>query len=542
MGLTNMLKHGAEHHTGVQDAIIRNLEACDQLTKITRTSLGPNGMNKLIINHLEKLIVTADSATILKEMEVQHPAAKMLVLAAHMQEQEVGDGTNLVVTFGGEALHCAEDLLRKGLKPAEIVSGYALAQKKVKEILDNMPCEKVKDMRDISEVTKVLEIVLGSKNVLKSLAGIVAEACIMCCPDNTKGFNVGNVRVAKALGAGMSGTHLVKGLVMVGQVHGSITRVENAKVAVFSVGLDIEATDSKGTVLIKDADHLKTYNKTEEESMEAIVKEIADAGVTVAVFGSGISEIALHFLERYKIMVCKVTSKFELRRLCQATGATAMVRVGKPTAEEMGAVDICEEKELGQTRIVVFKNEGADKNPVSTIVLRASSQNILEDQERAINDGVNVYRALCRDNRLVVGGGACEIQLSAKLQEYADTLPGLEQYAVRAYGEAFEVIPRSLASNAGHKATELIADLYAAHSRGEVNSGVSVNVEGDVPIMDMAAAGVYDCLSAKQTALQLVSHTCMDVLRVDQIIMARPAGGPKMKGPNKNWDKDPVFG
>merc|ERR1719199_706712 len=204
----------------------------------------------------------------------------------------------------------------------------------------------------------------------------------MCCPERQQAFNVGNVRVAKALGAGMSGTHLVKGLVMVGQVHGSITKTDAAKIAVFSVGLDIEATDTKGTVLIKDADHLKEYNKTEESSMEALVKEIADSGVNVCVFGSGISEIALHFLERYKIMVCKVTSKFELRRLCQATGATAMVRVGRPTAEEMGNCDVVEEKELGQTRIVVFRNEENEKNTVSTIVLRASSSNILEDQER----------------------------------------------------------------------------------------------------------------------------------------------------------------
>merc|ERR1712159_449927 len=181
-----------------------------------------------------------------------------------------------------------------------------------------------------------------------SLARVVAESCIMCCPARQEAFNVGNVRVAKALGSGMSGSHLVKGLVMVGNVQGTIAKVENAKVAVFSVGLDIEATDTKGTVLINDADHLKTYNKSEEDAMEAIVKEIADAGINVCVFGSGISEIALHFLERYNIMVCKVTSKFELRRLCSATGATAMVRVGRPTAEETGSVDICEEKELGQ--------------------------------------------------------------------------------------------------------------------------------------------------------------------------------------------------
>merc|ERR1712188_34728 len=179
-GLPGMLKHGAEHHTGIQDAIIRNLEACQQLTAITRTSLGPNGMNKLIINHLEKLIVTTDSATILKEMEVQHPAAKMLVLAAHMQEQEIGDGTNLVVTFGGEALHKAEYLLRKGLKPAEIVTGYGMAQRKVLAELEGLSTTSIKDVRDLDEVTKMLGCVMGTKNVLGSLAKIVAEACIMC--------------------------------------------------------------------------------------------------------------------------------------------------------------------------------------------------------------------------------------------------------------------------------------------------------------------------------------------------------------------------
>jgi T-complex protein 1 subunit theta len=329
---------------------------------------------------------------------------------------------------------------------------------------------------------------------------------------------------------------------MVGTVQGTITKVENAKVAVFSVGLDTEATDTKGTVLIEDADHLKNYNKSEEDAMEQLVSEIASSGVNVCIFGSGISEIALHFLERAKMMVCKVNSKFELRRLCQATGATAMVRVGRPTPEEMGACDLAEQQELGQTQIVVFKNEGEEANPVSTIVLRASSQNILEDQERAINDGVNVYRSLCRDPRLLPGGGSSEIELAKELTAYADTLPGLEQYAVRAYGQAFEVIPRSLGQNAGHKTTELISDLYNAHAKGEAAAGVGMNVDDDAALVDMSAAGVWDCFVAKESALRLVSSTCMDVLRVDQIIMARPAGGPKMKGPNKNWDKDPVFG
>merc|ERR1711939_754248 len=318
-------------------------------------------------------------------------------------------------------------------------TGYNMAQRKALEILPTLSTVSVQNVRDSDETTKVLETVLGSKNVLNSLARIVADACIQCCPENPKAFNVGNVRVAKALGAGMSSTHLVQGLVMVGNVNGNITKVEGAKVAVYSVGLDIEATDTKGTVLIQDADQLKSYNKSEEDAMEAVVAEMSEAGVNVAVFGSGISEIAQHFLERYGIMVCKVLSKFELRRLCQATGATAMVRVGRPTPEELGACDICEEKELGQTQIVTFSNASGSSNSICTVVLRASSQNILEDQERAINDGVNVYRALCRDNRLLPGGGSSEIELAKQLASFADTLPGLEQYAVRAYAKAFEV-------------------------------------------------------------------------------------------------------
>merc|ERR1712159_748593 len=210
---------------------------------------------------------------------------------------------------------------------------------------------------------------------------------------------------------------------------------------------------------------------------------MADAGVTVAAFGSGISEIALHFLERYHIMVCKVLSKFELRRLCSATGATAMVRVGRPTPEELGACDLVQEKELGQTKIVVFQNSG-ETNTISTVVLRASSKNILDDQERAINDGVNVYRSLCRDPRLLPGGASTEMELAAQLGAYGDTLPGLEQYAVRAYAQAFEVVARALALNAGHKATEIVSDLYAAHAKGEVAAGVSLDVEGDTPIVD----------------------------------------------------------
>jgi T-complex protein 1 subunit theta len=291
-------------------------------------------------------------------------------------------------------------------------------------------------------------------------------------------------------------------------------------------------------VLIKTAEQLKNFTKEEEAQMEDIIRAIANTGAKVVVSGSAISDIAMHFLERYQLMVVKVPSKFQLLRVCHACGATGLVRLGAPTAEELGFCDDVTVSEIGGTKVVIFRQEKEDSK-VSTLVVRASTQNILDDIERAIDDGVNAYKNLVKDGRFLAGAGAVEIELARRLAQFAESTPGLDQYAMRRFAEAFEVVPRTLAENAGMQATEVIASLYAAHHAGKIHTGVDVEGNG---VKDAAAADILDSLLTKLWAVRYASDAVNTILRVDQIIMSKPAGGPKARpaGPADADDDGPM--
>lgn len=533
MNITDLLKEGTKHITGLDDVIVQSISAVKDLVKIVRTSYGPQGMNKMIINHLEKLFVTNDAATIIKELEVIHPAAKLTVLASQMQEQEIGDGTNFVLVFAGELLQNAETLVAKGLHPSDIISGYTLAAEKSQEILKELTVFTVDKPNDLAQVTKCLRSVIAAKQYgYEDLLGpLIAKACIQVLPKDFKGFNVDNVRVAKILGGSVLDTQVIKGHVLARDVEGTIKHITNAKVAVFAGGIDIAKPDTKDTVLIKTADDLLNYNKSEEQAMEKIIKEISESGAKVVVAGSAIGEIALHFLERYKLMVVKVPSKFELRRIAKAVGATPLVRLGRPTAEELGYCDYINVEEIGSTKVTIFRQD-SDQGQIATLVVRASTQNILDDVERAIDDGVNAYKAVLTDPRFVPGAGAVEIELSRRLQQYGDSTPGLVQYAIKKFGEAFEVVPCTLAENGGHKTTDIISSLYASHQKGNINDGIEIE-EGE--IKNALELGILDSQLTKSTAIRLATDAAITILRVDQIIMAKTAGGPK---PPRQGERD----
>jgi len=277
-------------------------------------------------------------------------------------------------------------------------------------------------------------------------------------------------------------------------------------------------------VLIKTADELMNYNKSEEQSMENLIRQISEAGVKVVVAGSAIGEMALHFLERYKLMSVKVPSKFDLRRVAKAVGATPMARLGTPTAEEVGFCDLVSVEEIGSTKVTIFRKD-SDAG-ISTIVVRASTQNTLDDIERSVDDGVNVYKATAKDGRFIPGAGAAEIELSRQLQAFADSTPGIIQYAIKKFGEAFEVVPRTLAENAGLRATDVISNLYASHQKGNTADGI--DIEGsETSLLNTKQAEVFDLLASKASAIKLATDAAITILRVDQIIMAKPAGGPK---------------
>ncbi|KAL8672276.1 MAG: hypothetical protein Q9168_003246 [Polycauliona sp. 1 TL-2023] len=572
---SGLFKPGYNNYDSEDGAVIRNIEACRAIAQTVQTSFGPYGRNKIVINHLQKMILTSDAASILNELDVVHPAAKLVVMASQQQESEIGDATNMVIVLAGELMRKAEELIRMGLKTSDIIQGYERAQKEALRILDHLVVDKVSDMRSQSELEKPISTVVASKQSgsERPLAKLIAEAVLAVLPKNPVNFNVDNIRVVKIMGGSLDQSRVVKGMVFGREPDSSTKRAKNAKVGVFSCPIDISQTETKGTVLLHNAKEMLDFTKGEETQLEAAVKELYDSGLRVVVAGSTVGELALHYLNRFGILVIKIMSKFELRRLCRVVGATPLARLGAPMPDEMGKVDIVETLEIGGDRVTVFRQEN-DATRTATLVIRGATQNHLDDVERAIDDGVNVIKAITRDPRLVPGAGATEMQLVERISAYGEKTPELSQHAIRKYAEAFEIIPKTLAESAGLDATEVLARLYARHHKAaktaamkadDTSSGTSeesseeeedesseeeedeagwtlgVDIENDdgTGTLDAKEEGILDLLISKQWAIRLATEAARTVLSVDQIIVARQAGGPKPPAQgNPNWDED----
>jgi T-complex protein 1 subunit theta len=474
----------------------------------------------------------------------------------------------------------------------------------------DLQVDHVKDMRSLDELSKALRTVVASKQsgTEEFLAALVAEAVLAVLPKNPAAFNIDNIRVVKIMGGSLEQSRVVKGMVFGREPDGSIKRATKAKVGVFSCPIDISQTETKGTVLLHNAKEMLDFTKGEENQLEAAIKELYDSGLRVVVAGASVGELALHYLNRYKILVIKILSKFELRRLCRVVGAAPLARLGAPMPDEMGSIDVVETIEIGGDRVTVFRQEDpSNLTRTATLVLRGATQNHLDDVERAVDDGVNVVKAITRDPRLVPGAGATETQLVERISAFADRTPGILQHAIRKYAEAFEVIPRTLAESAGLDATEVLSRLYTAHQapapekaktapsakspskptatngsrptqkpkskpdptpdpssssasdddeeeeEDEESSEESSSSEEEDPYwttgidllqstpsgtLDTVDEGILDLMVVKSWAIRLATEAARTVLSVDQIIVARQAGGPKPPGNNPNWDED----
>ncbi|KAL1138776.1 hypothetical protein AAG570_008838 [Ranatra chinensis] len=502
-----------------------------------RTAYGPNGLNKIVINHIDKLFVTNDAVTILKELEVEHPAAKLMVLTSKMQEEEVGDGTNFVIIFCGALLDGAEILLRMGLAPIEIYYGYSKALAKCLEILPTLVCHKITDLKDEDSVARAIRGTIMSKQYGSEdfLSKLIAKACVSVLPENST-FNVENIQICKILGSGLQNSEVVQGLVFKRHVEGVINSLKNAKVVVYTCPVDTGSTETKGTVLIKTAEELTKFSEGEESMLEKQLKAIKDAGADVIVSGAKFGDMALHFINRLGMMAVKLSSKFDVRRLCKTLNATALPSLQTPMKEELGFVDDVYVDEIGDTSIVVFKM-AAHESRVATIVLRGSTQNYMDDIERAVDDGVNIFKGLTRgEGCMLPGAGAVEVELALRIRKYAETLTGLDQYPMFKYAEALEALPRALAENSGLKPDMALYRLREAHNKGETNKGLNIQSEDDNVLLDAHTEGIWDLYQCKHFGLHFATDTATVLLRVDQIVMAKRAGGPSVKAPNTNDD------
>ncbi|EOR00326.1 putative T-complex protein 1 subunit theta [Wallemia ichthyophaga EXF-994] len=537
----DLFKPGGKQLSGIEDAVIRNIQAVNELSEIVRTSFGPNGKNKLIINHLDRLFVTNDAATIVEELEVVHPAAKLIVMASHQQEQEVGDGSNLVLILAGELLKKAENLLIMGLHPSEIVQGYELARNKALESLSDLSNGNLALPPTKQSLATSIKTSLGSKQFGNEdfLADLVSDAVSTVMPKDFSQFNIDNVRVVKIMGGNLYESRVLRGMVFGRQPEGVARNATKAKVAVFTSGIDISQTETKGTVLLKNADEMMNFTRGEEQQIEKVLKEIADSGVKVVVAGSQVGDLALHYLNRLDIVVIKVLSKFELRRLCRVVGATPLARLGAPTAEEAGYVDVLETTEIGGDRVTVFRQDNDQLTRTSTIVLRGATANHLDDIERAIDDGVNIIKTLLtKDNRFIAGAGGSEMELSKIIEDFGDKTPGLNQHAIKKFAEALQIVPITLSDNAGLNSTEILAKLLSAHSTDKGRDfGIDIDAVSDEGIINTLQHGIKDSLASKWWSIKYAVESAIAVLRVDSIIMSKAAGlaPPQQQG---HWDDD----
>ena len=457
---------------------------------------------------------------------------------------QIGDRTNFVLMFAGELLKKAEYLLTMGLHPSEIINGYELARDQAEEALkgeahqrDLLPSATALTQRLSHPGLKIrtlpmplttetlatpLRTVLAAKQYGSEdlLARLVSEASLLVMPSKTSEFNVDNVRVVKIMGGSLENSRVIKGMVFGREPEGTIKKVDKAKVGIFTSGVDVAQTETKGTVLLKNADELVNFSRGEEKHLEKVIKEIADSGINVVVAGSSVGELAMHYLNRYNILLIKVLSKFDLRRLARVVGATPLARLGAPTAEEAGSCEVVETVEIGGDRVTVFRQEN-EKTRTATIVVRGATTNRMDDIERAIDDGVNVVKSIVRDPRIIPGAGATEVELAKKVAELGEKTPGLAQHGIKRFAEALEVVPRTLAENAGLDSTEIMSALYSHHQASEEGS-MGVDVEGDNGgIVDAAKEGIFDLLEATQWAIRYGTEAAINVLRVDVGLASR---------------------
>ena len=416
----------------------------------------------------------------------------------------------------------------------------------------------------------------------KFLSELVADACLNSMPENANNFIVDNLRTVKILGSTVTDSFVIRGMVIETRAKSITKKKENTKIAIFTCPFESSQTETKGTVLLHNAQELLNYNKSEEEHLQKIVLNLRDMGVGVIVVGDQISEMALHFMDKYEIVCLKLVSKWTLRRLCRASNARPIVQLVCPflffyslnspklckdvlmfllflfvlciqTAvrpEDLGHCAKVDTREIGSDTVTVFSQVGLGESLVSTIVIRGATSTVLQDIERAIDDGVNMVRAMTKNGKFVAGAGACEIELARQLTKFAANTPGLEQYAIEKYGEALEVVPRTLAENTGLNDSEIISKLYKSHETGQslekkdedsenednstgdddrvktggITSGVGSNFGVDIingGVKDMTKEGVIDLMATRQMGLKLATNAATTILRVDHIIMKK---------------------
>lgn len=521
-----ILPEGTLRSTG-RDAQSRNIAAAKAVAESIRTTLGPKGMDKMIVDSIGDITITNDGATILQEMEIEHPAAKMLVEVAKTQEDEVGDGTTTAVVLAGELLKRAEDLLEQEIHPTMILRGYRLAKAKALEILYELG-EKV-TLNDVATLQKIAMTAMtgkGSEAAKDPLAKLAVEAVrLVAEQENGVRIDKEDIKIEKKQGASIDDTELIRGLVIDKEiVHPSMPkRIKDAKIALLDCALEVKDTETNAEIRITNPDQLQAFLEQESKMLKEMVQKVIASGCNVVFCQKGIDDLAQHYLAKAKISAARRVKKSDMEKLAKATGANIVSTIDELSSTDLGSSGLIEEMKLAGEEMI-FVRDCKDPKAVS-ILVRGGTEHVVDEVKRAMDDAVLGVISALEMGKVVTGGGAIEMELARRLREYADTVGGREQLAINAFAEAVELIPRTLAESTGKDPIDILVELRTSHERGNKNYGVDV-LNGKVA--DMEQLNVIEPLKIKTQAIKSATEAAEMILRIDDVITGKtsaPAGG-----------------
>ena len=522
-----ILKEGSSRSRG-KDAQHTNIMAALIISEAVRSSLGPKGMDKMLVDSLGDVTITSDGRTILDEIDVEHPAAKMMVEVAKTQDDEVGDGTTTSVIVAGELLNKAEELLKKNVHPTVVIDGYRKAADKALETLESIAIP-VK-ATDREALKKVAMTSMASKLVAENreeLAEIAVDSILHVAEKIGDEYraDLDDILVEKKPGESVTDTKLIKGIVLDKEVvhPGMPKRVEKAKIALMDTALEVEKTEFDAKINIETPEQMEAFLQEEENMLRNMVDKIGKAGANVLLCQKGIDDMVQHFLARKGILTVRRAKKSDMEKLSKATGGKVVTNLEDMTKDDLGYAELVEERKIGDDKMTFI--EGC-KNPRSVAILvRGGTERIVDEAERSIHDALCVVRDVVREPKILVGGGSPEVEVARSLREYAETLPGREQLAVQSFAEAMEIVPVTLGENAGLDPIDIASDLRARHEKGEKWAGVDV-YEGNVKNMEKLE--VYEPLAVKKQIIKSATEAASMILKIDDVIASGKMKAPPM--------------
>ncbi len=519
-----ILPEGTLRQTG-RDAQSRNIAAAKAVAESVRTTLGPKGMDKMLVDSIGDVTITNDGATIINEMEIEHPAAKMMVEVAKTQEDEVGDGTTTAVVFAGELLKKAEALIEQDIHPIMIIRGFRLAKIKSLEIANSLG-ENV-DVNDGKVLEKIAMTAMtgkGSEAAKDSLARLAVEAVMLVAEKegNKVRINKDDIKIEKKHGGSLDDTELIKGIVIDKEVvHPAMPkRLQNAKIALLDVALEVKNTETNAEIRITDPSQLQAFIDQESKMLKDMVVKVSNSGCNVIFCQKGIDDLAQHYLAKKGIVAARRVKKSDMEKLAKATGGKIVSTLDEMSGDDLGFAGLVEEKKLAGEEMI-FVRECKDPRAVS-ILVRGSTEHVTDEAKRAMDDAVLGVISAIEVGKIVAGGGAIELEMSRKLKEFAQSQHGREQLAINAYADAIEVIPKTLAESTGKDPIDLLAELRSFHDKGKSTYGIDV-INGVAA--DMKVMGVIEPLKIKTQVIISASEATEMILRIDDVITAKSGGG-----------------